>query len=99
MIISKETLVIRLNNHSLIRNRRKHPYSDRRLHQMSHYFFFRFHQMSHYFFFRFRATSAASSQARGQIGAAAASLNHSHSNTGSEPHPRLTPQLVATLGP
>ena len=33
-----------------------------------------------------------SSQARGQIGAAAASLHHSHSNTGSEPHLQPTPQ-------
>ena len=36
----------------------------------------------------FRAAPAAhgSSQSRGQIGAAAASLLHSHSNTKSEPH-------------
>ena len=39
-------------------------------------------------FLLFRATPAAygSSQARGQIGAVAASLRHSHRNTGSEPH-------------
>ena len=38
--------------------------------------------------FLFRATPAAygSSQARGQIGATAADLRHSHSNTRSEPH-------------
>ena len=35
----------------------------------------------------------------GQIGATAASLCHSHSNTGSEPHLRPTPQLRATLDP
>ena len=39
------------------------------------------------------------SQARGGIGAAAAGLRHSHSNVGSEPHPRPTPQLVAMLDP
>ena len=37
------------------------------------------------------------SQARGQIGAAAAGLYHSHSNTGSEPCLRPTPQLMAML--
>ena len=39
-----------------------------------------------FFFFLFRAEPAAygSSQVRGQIGAAAASLHHSHSNMGSE---------------
>ena len=38
------------------------------------------------FFFFFRATLAAygGSQARGQIGAIAAGLHHSHSNSGSE---------------
>ena len=46
----------------------------------------------------FRATPAAygSSQARDQIGATAASLHHSHSNMGSEPHLQPTPQLMAT---
>ena len=40
------------------------------------------------FVFAFRAAPAAyeSSQARGQIGTAAASLRCSHSHTGSEPH-------------
>ena len=37
------------------------------------------------------------SQVRGQIGAAAASLHHSHSNAGSELHLWPTPQLIATL--
>ena len=38
-----------------------------------------------------------SSQARGLIGATAAGLGHSHSNAGSEPHFRPTPQLTAML--
>ena len=44
-----------------------------------------------FYFFLFTATSVAfgTSQARGRIGAAAASLHHSHSNMGSEP--RLQP--------
>ena len=47
----------------------------------------------------FTAAPAAygSSQARGQIGAAAAGLRHSHSNTRSELHLQRTPQLMATL--
>ena len=36
-----------------------------------------------------------SSQARGWIGAATAGLCHSHSNVGSKPHLRPTPQLAA----
>ena len=36
------------------------------------------------------------SQSRGPIGAAAASLHHSHGNMGSEPHLRPTSQLMAT---
>ena len=40
-----------------------------------------------------------SSQARGQIGATAAGLHFSHSNVGSEPHLRPTPQLTATPDP
>ena len=46
------------------------------------------------------ATPAAygSSQATGQMGAAAADLHHSH-NTTPEPHLRLTPQLAAMLDP
>ena len=49
----------------------------------------------------FKAVFAAyvSSQARGLIGAAAADLHHSHSNMGSEPHLRPTPQLTAMLDP
>ena len=40
-------------------------------------------------FFRAEPEAYGSFQARGQIGATAASLYHSHSNTGSEPHLRL----------
>ena len=39
------------------------------------------------------------SQARGLIGAVAAGLHHSHSNVGSEPGLRLTPQLMAMPDP
>ena len=39
------------------------------------------------------------SQARSQIGAAAASLHHSHSNATSEPRLRPTPQLMAMPDP
>ena len=39
------------------------------------------------------------SQARGPIGAVADSLRHSHSNAGSEPCLRPTPQLTATPDP
>ena len=40
-----------------------------------------------------------SSQARGQIGAAAASLHRSHRNAGSEPSLKPTPQLTAMPDP
>ena len=54
-----------------------------------------------FFFFLFRAAPAAcgSSQARGQMGTAAASLHHSHSNIGSKPCLQPTLQLIAMLGP
>ena len=39
------------------------------------------------------------SQAKGPIGAVAASLHHSHSNEGSEPCLQLTPQLTAMPDP
>ena len=39
------------------------------------------------------------SQARGPIGAVPAGLHQSHSNTGSKPHLRPTPQLTAMLDP
>ena len=40
-----------------------------------------------------------SSQVRSLIGAVAASLHHSHSNTRSEPHLQSTPQLMAMPDP
>jgi len=54
-----------------------------------------------FFFWPVRATPATygGSQARGRIGAVAASLRQSHSNAGSEPHLRHTPQLMATPDP
>ena len=53
------------------------------------------------FFFLLRVAPAAhgGSQARGPIGAIAAGLCHSHSNTGSELHLRLTSELMATPDP
>ena len=60
-------------------------------------------QNGHLFFFSFfpRAapTAYGSSQARGLNGAASASLHQSHSNQGSEPCLRPTPQLTAMLDP
>ena len=55
------------------------------------FFFF----LSFFVFLSFRATLAAyeGSQARGQVGAVAAGLHHSHSSTGSEPCLWPTPQL------
>ena len=52
-------------------------------------------------FLLFRAAPSAygGSQARGLIGATAAGLHHSHSNTGSKPPLRPTPQLMATPDP
>ena len=49
--------------------------------------------------FRAAPTAYVGSQARGPIGAVAAGLHHSHSNTGSQPRLRPTPQLTATLEP
>ena len=61
---------------------------------------FSFFFLSFFFFFLllFRATPVAhgDSQARGPIGAVAASLHHSHGNVRSEPGLRPTPQLIAT---
>ena len=50
-------------------------------------------------FSRAPPTAYGGSQARGLIGAVAASLHHSHSNTGSEPWLLSTPQLMATPDP
>ena len=51
------------------------------------------------FFFRAAPTACGGSRARGRIGAVAADLHHSHSNTGSELRLRPTPQLMATPDP
>ena len=52
-----------------------------------------------FFFFR-AAPAVGSSQARGQMGAIAASLHHhSHSNSGSKTHLLPTPQLMVMLDP
>ena len=58
---------------------------------------FRFVFFCFFFFFLFMAAPIAygSSQARGQIGAIAAGLHHSHSTTRSEPHLRPIPRLMA----
>ena len=49
--------------------------------------------------FRAEPTAYEGFQARGRIEAVAASLHHSHSNSGSKLHMRPTPQLTATLDP
>ena len=59
---------------------------------------------STFFFCLFAISKAAlaaygGSQARGLIGAGAAGLHQSHSNTGSEPRLQPTPQLKATPDP
>ena len=49
--------------------------------------------------FRAAPTAYGGSQARGPIGAITAALHHNHSNAGSEPYPKATPQLTATPDP
>ena len=51
------------------------------------------------FFLRAAPVAFGRSRARGWMGAAAARLYHSHSNTGSEPHLQPTTQLLATPDP
>ena len=50
-----------------------------------------------FFFFRAVLVAYGDSQARGQIGAVAAGLGHSHSNARSEVHLQSVPQLIAML--
>ena len=50
-------------------------------------------------FSRAARTAYGGSQARDLIGAVAAGLRQSHSNSGSESHLQPTPQLTATLDP
>ena len=52
-----------------------------------------------FFFLLFTAASRAYGSSWGLIGAAAAGLRHSHSNTGSEPHLQPTLQLATMLDP
>ena len=52
-----------------------------------------------YLFFRAAPVAHGGSQARGQIGALAASLCHSHGNAGSKPCLQPTPQLMAIPDP
>ena len=72
---------------------------------IGHLFISLFYFLFIYLFFCLFAISWATpaayggSQARGRIGAVAASLCQSHSNWGSEPHLRPTPQLMATPDP
>ena len=49
--------------------------------------------------FRPAPMAYGSSQAKGQTGATAAGLHHSHSKVGSEPGLQPTPQLTAMLDP
>ena len=51
------------------------------------------------FFSRAAPEAYGGSQARGQIGAAAAGIHHSHSNVGYKLRLRPTPQHMATLDP
>jgi len=71
--------------------------TDRDLHSCFCFFIWVFF----FFLLFFRAASMAygSSQARSWIGATAASLQHSHSNVGSEPSLQPTPQLTAMPDP
>ena len=52
-----------------------------------------------FFFSFFFSVAYGGSQVRGLIGAIAAGLRQSHSNTGSEPRLQPTPQLMATSDP
>ena len=57
--------------------------------------------MFNFLFVCFRATTAkcGRSQARGQVGATAASQHHSHCNVGPKPHLQPMPQLMAIPHP
>ena len=59
---------------------------------------YQFDKVFIFIFLLFRATPAAyrGFQAKGQVRAIAAGLHHSHSNSGSKPRLRPTPQLTAT---
>ena len=63
------------------------------------FFFFFFFFFVFFFFFRVVPAAYGGYQARGPVGAVAASLYHSHSNMGSELHLHPVPQLMAMLDP
>ena len=67
----------------------------------NHYQHFGFGREKFSFFFFFRATFVAygDSQARVWIGDVATGLRHIHSNTGSKPPLRPTPEIMAMLDP
>ena len=65
----------------------------------SYSFFFSFFFLFLFAFSRTVPEAHGGSQARGLIRDVAASLHHSHSNTGSEPRLRPIPQLMATPDP
>ena len=68
-----------------------------------HLDFFFFDLTSDFFFFFFFFWAAPTAYGgcpdKGWISAVAASIHHSHSNTGSEPHLQSTPQLTAMPDP
>ena len=61
----------------------------------NYYYYLIIHYFFTYLLFKAAPTAYGGSQARGPIGAAAAGLHHNHSNAGSEPPLRPTPQLKA----
>ena len=63
--------------------------------ELSVVFFFFFFGL----FYRAAPEAYGGSQPRGQIGAVAAGLHHSHSNVVPEPHVPAIPQLMATPDP
>ena len=62
-------------------------------------FLFIFKIVLFYFIFRAAPPAHGGSQARGRIRATGADLHHSHSNSGSEPRLRRTPQHITTPDP
>ena len=71
------------------------PSADEWVNKMWHIYIF----LLSFCLFQAAALAHGGSQARGLIGAIAASLHHSHSYARSEPRLRPTPQLTATPGP
>ena len=64
-----------------------------------YYYYLFFNLFCLFAFSRAALAAYGGSQARGLIGAAAAGLRQNHSNEGSEPSLRPTPQLMATPDP